>query len=230
MARIQPRGELCDASFAGTCSSRRVHPVGGATKRVFDILFSLVAMLSAAPFFLILPAIIYVVSPGPVFYAHKRIGFGGKSFLCLKFRTMVMDGDRVMEEHLAENPLARAEFERHRKLKSDPRIIPIVGSFLRKSSLDELPQFLNVLRGEMSVVGPRPLTLDELRGYGDATGRYEAARPGITGLWQVSGRSDLSFRKRVELDSRYVSTCTLPKDLWLIARTIGVLLNGRGAY
>jgi lipopolysaccharide/colanic/teichoic acid biosynthesis glycosyltransferase len=217
-------------TFVELRSERNVHPVGGAAKRVFDILFSVVAMLSAAPFFLILPAIIYFVSPGPVFYSHRRVGFGGKTFPCLKFRTMVLDADQVLEDYLAEHPEARAEFEHHRKLKTDPRIIPIVGSFMRKSSLDELPQFLNVFRGEMSVVGPRPLTRDELHGYGEAADSYAAARPGITGLWQVSGRSDLSFRKRVELDCRYVLNHTLLTDLALIAKTILVLLNRRGAY
>lgn len=230
MEITQPERELRDVAFLDTLSGRNVHPVGGAAKRVFDILFSLVAMLSAAPFFLILPAIIYFVSPGPVFYSHRRVGFGGKTFPCLKFRTMVLDADRILEEYLAEHPEARAEYEHHRKLRTDPRIIPIVGSFLRKSSLDELPQFFNVFRGEMSVVGPRPLTRDELRCYGDDADRYAAARPGITGLWQVSGRSDLSFRKRVELDCRYVLNHTLRTDLSLIAKTILVLVNRRGAY
>jgi lipopolysaccharide/colanic/teichoic acid biosynthesis glycosyltransferase len=216
--------------FAAAQADRKNAPAGGAAKRVFDVAFSLLAMLSALPFFVILPAIIYFVAPGPVIFAHNRIGFGGKTFPCLKFRTMVLDADRVLEEHLAKNPDAREEYERHRKLKNDPRIIPFVGKFLRKSSLDELPQFLNVFRGEMSVVGPRPLTLDELKDYGNSAGHYKSARPGITGLWQVSGRSDLSFGKRVELDSNYVSNCTFGTDLRLIARTIGVLLNGRGAY
>ncbi len=230
MTVSQPKGEMCETAFAVAQREYDIAPVGGAAKRVFDIVFSLMAVLSALPFFLILPAIIYFVSPGPVFYAHRRIGLGGKSFPCLKFRTMVVNADAILEEHLARNPEAREEFERHRKLKDDPRIVPIVGSFLRRSSLDELPQFLNVFRGEMSVVGPRPLTLDELRGYGDAAMRYKAARPGITGLWQVSGRSDLTFRDRVEMDSSYVANCTLLNDLRLIGKTIGVLLNARGAY
>ncbi|MDH5452718.1 MAG: sugar transferase [Paracoccaceae bacterium] len=230
MTAIQAKSSTGDVSFTVAQKEFENPPAGGSAKRVFDILFSLVAILSVLPFFLILPAVIYIVSPGPVFFSHKRIGFRGKSFPCLKFRTMVMDADRILEEHFANNPDAREEFERHRKLKNDPRIIPVIGSFLRKSSLDELPQFINVFRGEMSVVGPRPLTLDELRGYGEAASRYKSARPGITGLWQVSGRSDLTFCKRVELDSSYVSNCTLLTDVWLIAKTIGVLLSGRGAY
>lgn len=199
-------------------------------KRAFDISFSVLAVLSATPFFLIVPVLIYLVAPGPAFFSHRRVGHGGKMFPCLKFRTMVLNADKVLEVHLKNNPEAREEFARHRKLKNDPRIIPIVGVFLRRTSLDELPQFLNVMRGEMSVVGPRPLTLDELREYGKAARHYKSARPGITGLWQVSGRSDLSFGKRVELDSSYVLNCTFLTDLRLIVRTIGVLFNCKGAY
>ncbi|MCC0062928.1 MAG: sugar transferase [Defluviimonas sp.] len=230
MAVVQPKGEACEVAFAAATPARASSPVGGTLKRLFDVAFSLVAIASALPFFLLLPLVIYFVAPGPVFFRHTRIGFGGKSFPCLKFRTMVADADRVLDDHLARDPEARAEFARHRKLKNDPRVIPIVGAFLRKSSLDELPQFLNVLRGDMSVVGPRPLTLEELRDYGKHAGHYKAARPGITGLWQVSGRSDLSFGKRVELDSRYVATCSFPTDMHLILRTVRVLINGHGAY
>lgn len=230
MAITQAKNKIDDAALIASRYGWDVPPVGGGAKRAFDVIFSVAALMSSALFFLVVPVIIRIVSPGPVFYSHTRIGFRGETFPCLKFRTMVPDADRVLAEHLTKNPIARMEFERHRKLRNDPRIIPIVGTLLRKTSLDELPQFLNVLRGEMSVVGPRPLTHDELLDYGEAAGRYKAARPGITGLWQVSGRSDLSFRQRVELDSSYVSNCTLLTDLRLIAKTIGVLLNGRGAY
>lgn len=230
MTAFQVKGDSGESTFISSQNEIDNLPVGGGEKRAFDVVFSVVAMLSVLPFFLLVPLIIYFVSPGPVFFKHNRIGFRGKVFPCLKFRTMVLDADRVLEGHFAENPEAREEFEEHRKLRNDPRIIPIVGTFLRKTSLDELPQFLNVFRGEMSVVGPRPVTQVELCDYGEATNRYESARPGITGLWQVSGRSDLSFTQRVELDSRYVSNCTLQSDLWLIARTIGVLLTRRGAY
>ncbi|MEM9395660.1 MAG: sugar transferase [Pseudomonadota bacterium] len=205
-------------------------PVGGVAKRVFDIAFSLIAILSALPFFIVLPIIIKVVSPGPVLFSHTRIGYDGVPFPCLKFRTMVPDADKMLSNYLASNPDAQEEWTQHRKLKDDPRIIPLVGNLMRRLSFDELPQFFNVLRGEMSVVGPRPLTLDEVNDYGEAARRYQAARPGITGLWQVSGRSDISFRDRIELDCRYVATCNLGSDIQLIAKTIGVLLNGRGAY
>ncbi len=205
-------------------------PVGGGIKRVFDVAFSLVAVLSTLPFFVVLPLIIMVVSPGPILFAHTRVGYGGTPFPCLKFRTMVPNADQMLKEHLASNPEAQAEWDQHRKLKNDPRIIPLVGNLMRRLSFDELPQFFNVLRGDMSVVGPRPLTVDEVKDYGEAARRYQAARPGITGLWQVSGRSDISFRERIELDCRYVATCNLASDMRLIAKTIGVLLNGRGAY
>ena len=205
-------------------------PVGGKLKRGFDIMFSIIAILSMLPFFIVLPVLIYIVSPGPVFFSHNRVGFAGKVFPCLKFRTMTVDADRMLQEHLAQNADARAEWALHRKLKSDPRILPFIGGFMRRLSIDELPQFINVLRGQMSVVGPRPLTREELEDYGEAVSRYTSARPGITGLWQVSGRSDISFAHRVELDCDYVKSCALPSDIRLIFKTISVIVNGRGAY
>ncbi|MEE9388243.1 MAG: sugar transferase [Paracoccaceae bacterium] len=230
MTAFQAKGDTSDPAFTVAQNKIDTLPIGGGEKRVFDVVFSVAAMLSALPLFVFLPVLIYLVSPGPIFYSHSRIGFRGRKFPCLKFRTMVLNADSVLESHFEKFPEARKEFLETRKLKNDPRIIPIVGAFLRKTSLDELPQFLNVFRGEMSVVGPRPVTQNELYDYGDATSRYKSARPGITGLWQVSGRSDLSFIKRVELDSWYVSNRTLLSDLGLIAKTIGVLLNRRGAY
>lgn len=230
MTTAKAKTEPHDGGFVTTDTTLENSPVGGLPKRVFDIFFSIIAILSTLPFFIILPVIIYIMSPGPVFFAHNRVGFGGKVFPCLKFRTMVPNADRMLQAHLAQDLDAQAEWAMHRKLKNDPRIIPFLGAFMRRLSLDELPQFINVLRGEMSVVGPRPLTQVELDDYEEAAGRYKAARPGITGLWQVSGRSDISFTQRVELDSRYVTTCTLPMDIRLIAKTISVLLNGRGAY
>lgn len=230
MTAIQAKADNSETSFTIDQQERDSLPVGGGTKRVFDFLFSAITLIAALPFFLFIPIFIYIVSPGPVFFRHNRIGFHGKTFPCLKFRTMVLDADRVLETHFADNPNARMEFQKHRKLREDPRVIPLVGSFLRKTSFDELPQFLNVLRGEMSVVGPRPITLDELHDFGEFSGRYKSARPGITGLWQVSGRSDLSFSQRIELDCNYVANCAFLTDLLLITKTIGVLVNRRGAY
>lgn len=205
-------------------------PIGGIAKRVFDILFSSLVLLAALPIFIIVPLVVFWVSPGPVFFVHHRSGHRGKKFPCLKFRTMVLDADAVLEKHLANSPEAREEFQNVRKLKNDPRIIPIVGSFLRKSSFDEFPQFLNVLRGEMSVVGPRPITEEELSDYGDIARRYKAARPGITGLWQVSGRNNLTMQMRAQMDSRYVKDWSFFNDAGIILRTIGVVLNWRGSY
>lgn len=230
MSSTQTNGESCESTFLTARSGEGRKPVGGTLKRIFDFSFSVLAVLTAMPFFLILPVIIWSVAPGPAFFAHRRVGHNGKMFPCLKFRTMVLNADEVLKTHLASNPDAREEFARHQKLKKDPRIIPVVGEFLRKTSLDELPQFVNVIRGEMSVVGPRPITTDELRNYGKAAAHYKSARPGLTGLWQVSGRSDLSFAERVELDTSYVLNCSILLDLRLIVRTIGVLLSGKGAY
>ncbi|MDJ0858782.1 MAG: sugar transferase [Dinoroseobacter sp.] len=230
MSTCQAKFKADEPQLESAVNNRKTVPVGGFAKRVFDVAFSFVAILSTLPFFIVLPAIVMVVSPGPIFFAHTRIGYGGMPFPCLKFRTMVPNADQLLTEYLASNPEAQAEWDQHRKLKNDPRIIPFVGNLMRRLSFDELPQFFNVLRGEMSVVGPRPLTLDEVKDYGEAARRYKAARPGITGLWQVSGRSDISFRDRIDLDCRYVATCNLTSDIQLIARTISVLLNGRGAY
>jgi exopolysaccharide production protein ExoY len=180
--------------------------------------------------FLVVAAILRLTCPGPLLFRHERIGFRGQTFSCLKFRTMDVNADAVLEAHLAENPDARAEYELTRKLRRDPRIIPIVGRFLRQTSLDELPQFINVLRGEMSIVGPRPVTLDEFPLYGVVKSSYLSARPGITGLWQVSGRNMLTFQERVTLDARYLGSWSLRWDVVILFRTCVVLLTGRGAY
>ncbi|MEM7076970.1 MAG: sugar transferase [Pseudomonadota bacterium] len=230
MAAYRFKTKIEDSQLVALYEDRIHHPVGGKGKRTFDIVFSLLAILSTLPFFILLPIIIFAVSPGPVFFAHTRIGFKGRAFPCLKFRTMVPDADQKLKDYLDTNSEARNEWEKYRKLRDDPRVIPLVGKMMRRLSFDELPQFFNVLRGDMSVVGPRPLTTDELKNYGQASRHYESARPGITGLWQVSGRSDVAFSERIELDCRYVSTCTVATDVGLIAKTIGVLVHGRGAY
>ena len=159
-------------------------------------------------------------------YRHKRIGREGREFDCLKFRTMRRDADRALQEFLASNETARREWEMNPKLRSDPRVHPI-GRLLRMTSLDEIPQFLNVLRGEMSIVGPRPVVEEELARYGDRAHCYLLLTPGITGLWQVSGRNDTSYDDRVELDARYYATRSMSLDLWIIFRTVRVLLLDR---
>ncbi len=205
--------------------------VGRSIKRSGDVLFSLAVLALGAPLFGLLAALVKLSSPGPVFYVQKRVGRGYRRFGCIKFRTMRADADAVLAQVLERSPAMRAEFERDFKLREDPRITPI-GRFLRRSSLDELPQFLNVLRGEMSVVGPRPIVDKEIERYSDYMDEVLAVRPGLTGLWQVSGRNNLSYAKRVRLDLAYARGRSFVLDFAIILRTFGVLLlpMDRGAY
>jgi lipopolysaccharide/colanic/teichoic acid biosynthesis glycosyltransferase len=200
-------------------------------KRTGDIVFSLAVLTLGSPVLLLLALLVKVTSRGPVFYVQQRVGRDYRSFGCIKFRTMRRDADRVLGVLLAESPDLAEEFRNDFKLKNDPRITRL-GKFLRRSSLDELPQFVNVLRGEMSVVGPRPIVRKEISRYGDAMDEVLAVRPGLTGLWQVSGRNNLSYAERVELDVRYARSRNLRIDLAIILRTVGVILdpNDRGAY
>jgi undecaprenyl-phosphate galactose phosphotransferase len=166
---------------------------------------------------------------GAALFGHRRIGVGGTSFRCWKFRSMVPDAEAVLAHTLATDPEARAEWERDFKLRNDPRVTPL-GQFLRKSSLDELPQLFNVLKGEMSLVGPRPIVAAEVERYGLAMEEYRACKPGITGLWQVSGRNDVDYAERVELDRRYAWSWSLKGDLMILVRTLGVVARRSGAY
>jgi lipopolysaccharide/colanic/teichoic acid biosynthesis glycosyltransferase len=200
-------------------------------KRGGDIVFSLAVLSVGAPVFLMLAALVKATSKGPVFYVQRRVGRDYRHFGCIKFRTMRPDADQVLSKILAESPELEAEFINDFKLKDDPRITKI-GKFLRRSSLDELPQFLNVLRGDMSVVGPRPIVDKELPRYGPKMEDVLAVRPGLTGLWQVSGRNNLSYQKRVRLDVHYARQRSFSLDLKIILRTISVILDprDRGAY
>lgn len=198
-------------------------------KRGFDLVFSAVVLILLTPAFLLIAIVIAVVDPGPVFFRHRRIGKDGRTFECLKFRTMVPDAEQRLERYLAENPEARREWLEDRKLRHDPRVTP-VGHFLRRSSLDELPQFFNVLRGEMSVVGPRPIVEQELEKYGDVAPLYLSAKPGITGLWQVSGRNDTGYGLRVALDRDYVLRRNMLLDLRIVLSTMVALAQRRGSY
>ncbi len=204
---------------------------GRTIKRTGDIVFSLLVLIAGLPIFLLLALLVKSGSPGPIFYIQERVGRDYRRFGCIKFRTMRSDADDVLSNVLASSPSMRIEFERNFKLRKDPRITPI-GSFLRRSSLDELPQFINVLRGEMSVVGPRPIVEKELTRYGDFMEEVASVRPGLTGLWQVSGRNNLSYSKRVELDLSYARGRSFLLDFSIILRTFGVLLfpMDRGAY
>ena len=198
-------------------------------KRALDIIGAGLGLVVLSPFFLIV-ALMVRADGGPAFYAHQRVGRAGKLFGCLKFRSMVIDSQARLEALLASNPAARAEWEATRKLKNDPRITRI-GRFLRSTSLDELPQLINVLRGEMSLVGPRPVQEAEIdRYYGASAAHYMAVRPGITGLWQVSGRSETSYESRVALDVAYVSRPSMIADLGILLRTPVAVLSRRGAH
>jgi lipopolysaccharide/colanic/teichoic acid biosynthesis glycosyltransferase len=204
---------------------------GDAAKRTFDLAFSLFVLSVFSPIYLILAVAIAVSSPGPIFYAQERVGKNYKRFRCLKFRTMVNNADEMLASIMAESPQLQSEFADNFKLKDDPRITPI-GKFLRLTSLDEFPQFWNVLKGDMSVVGPRPLVPEELPKYGNYMKQVLSIRPGITGLWQVSGRNDIPYPRRVQIDVYYVSARSWVLDLWIIVKTIGVLVftNNNGAY
>lgn len=197
-------------------------------KRLFDIVGSLSIILMLSP------ALIYISRKvkqdgGPPIYGHERIGKGGKPFKCLKFRSMVINSKEVLEELLASNEDARKEWEATFKLKNDPRITKI-GNFLRRTSLDELPQLFNVLKGEMSLVGPRPIITAELERYNDEVDYYLLSKPGMTGLWQVSGRSDVDYETRVYLDAWYVKNWSMWNDIAILFKTIGVVLKKDGAY
>ena len=207
---------------------RSLPPVGGLTKRFQDAAFAVVLLVLFSPFLLLVAITVKLTSTGPVLFGHTRIGHAGKPFKCWKFRTMVTDGDAVLRRHLDAHPAARIEWERNRKLRNDPRVTRF-GHVLRKYSVDELPQIINVLLGDMSLVGPRPVATDELERYGHAVEAYLAARPGITGLWQTSGRSDTTYEQRVALDSRYAAEWTFMLDFLILLRTIPVVLGARGS-
>ena len=198
-------------------------------KRAVDFVVGGTSALVAIPVCAIIAALIRLESPGPVFYGQERIGRDGRRFRAWKFRTMVVDADAALATHLRDNPHLRAEWERDHKLRNDPRITR-TGRVLRKLSLDELPQLWNVLRGEMSLVGPRPIVDSEVARYGDSFGLYTRVRGGITGLWQVSGRSDTTYAERVSLDSYYVRNWSVWLDFCILFRTIAVVLFRKGAY
>ncbi|NER21010.1 MAG: sugar transferase [Symploca sp. SIO1B1] len=204
---------------------------GELAKRLFDVLFSLSILILFCPVYLLLVILIAINSPGPIFYIQERVGKDYKRFGCIKFRTMVTNADEMLSDMMADSPALREEFEDNFKLKQDPRITRI-GKFLRYTSLDEFPQFWNVLKGDMSVVGPRPLVPEELPKYGRYMDKVLTIRPGITGLWQVSGRNDIPYQRRVQIDVYYVNFKNFWMDIWLIVKTIGVMIfpRGNGAY
>jgi Undecaprenyl-phosphate galactose phosphotransferase WbaP len=198
-------------------------------KRFMDLCFVSLFGLILLPFFLVIALLVKISSPGPVLYGHHRIGMGGRHFMAYKFRSMVKDADVLLEKLLASDPEIRAEWEANHKLRRDPRITKI-GKFLRRTSFDEFPQLINILKGEMSMVGPRPIVDDEIKRYGENYRHIFSVKPGLTGLWQVSGRSDTNYADRVAFDTYYLQSWSVWLDLWVLYKTIGVVLRGKGAY
>lgn len=200
-------------------------------KRVFDIVFSLFAIIILTPVYIIVALLIMIKSPGaPVIFAHKRIGKDGKFFRVYKFRTMVANAEQILEDWLENHPDIKAEYEKDFKLKDDPRIIPGIGNFMRNTSIDELPQFFNSLLGNMSIVGPRPIVEKEVGKYGKYAIKLYSVKPGVTGLWQVSGRNDINYDERVAIDMEYIDDQTLWGDIKIIIQTVLVMVLKKGAY
>lgn len=198
-------------------------------KSLLDKALVLLVGLACLPLIVLISLLVFIDSPGPVFYRQTRIGRGGKPFKVVKFRSMVMNADQALEQYFERYPQLRIDWEKDQKLKSDPRITRI-GRFLRQTSLDEMPQLWNVLRGEMSMVGPRPIVQAEVIRYSDKFGLYLQVLPGITGLWQVSGRNNVTYDERVNFDTYYVRNWSVWLDIYILIRTVKVVLAGDGAY
>jgi exopolysaccharide production protein ExoY len=204
-------------------------PVGGRWKRATDVTFAITCLVVLLPLIGAIALLIWLQDRGPVFYSQRRVGYGGRMFSCYKFRSMVPNANQVLADLLARDSAARLEWEQTRKLKRDPRCT-MLGRILRRTSLDELPQLINIMRGDMSLIGPRPIVQAEKSYYGRVIHLYEAARPGLTGLWQVSGRNDTSYTERVELDGNYVRNWSWRLDASIFVRTFVILVSGRGSY
>ena len=198
-------------------------------KRFIDIFSIVICLPIILPLMLILSFFVKITSKGPVFYAHKRVGKNGKEIKCWKFRSMCINSQEMLEKILAEDPVRRAEWEKDRKFQDDPRVTKF-GKFLRKTSLDELPQLFNILFGDMSLVGPRPVTEPELVKYGEYKDYVLSVSPGLTGMWQVSGRSDTGYEERISFDTYYIQNWSIWLDIWILIKTVWVVLKGKGAY
>jgi exopolysaccharide production protein ExoY len=185
-------------------------------------------LIFVLPVMLAVALAVVLQDSGPVFFAHRRIGYGGRAFGCIKFRTMRVDAEALLSDLLSSIPAAREEWARDQKLRQDPRVTPL-GRWLRTTSIDELPQLINVLRGEMNLVGPRPIVEAEIARYGDRFRHYCSVKPGITGLWQVSGRNDVGYRTRVALDVLYAKHRSPTLDLWILIRTVPAVLRRQGS-
>jgi exopolysaccharide production protein ExoY len=200
-----------------------------ALKRAMDCSIALVALLLMAPIMISIYLLIRFGEGGPALFKQQRVGLGGRMFGCYKFRSMLPNAEAALQEYLDRHPEAKYEWETNHKLVKDPRVTAL-GQFLRKSSLDELPQLWNVVVGDMSIVGPRPIVPAEMPRYGSVLGHYCSVRTGLTGLWQVSGRSDCTYPERVALDARYVEEWTLGRDFLILIKTIPAIARQRGSY
>jgi Undecaprenyl-phosphate galactose phosphotransferase WbaP len=214
----------------GLATSHRLRMSWNLTiKRCLDVGMVIAGGIIILPFLLVIALLIKLSSPGPVLYKHKRLGQNGKELAVYKFRSMVAKADEKLKAMLEADPKLRAEWETNFKLKDDPRITGI-GKFLRRTSFDEFPQLINIIKGEMSLVGPRPVTRGEVERYGEDFYRIFSVKPGLTGLWQVSGRSDTDYEERIAYDSYYLQSWSVWIDIWVLYKTIGVVFHGKGAY
>ena len=198
-------------------------------KRILDIFFSIILFIFFSPLFLLVSLIIKFYYKSKIFYVHQRVGCSGENIFIYKFRTMLMNSEEILRDYLNENPKEKITWEKNQKLYYDPRVTDF-GKRLRVFSIDEFPQILNVLKGEMSLVGPRPIVNEEKIKYKDSIDLYESVKPGLTGLWQVSGRNNLSYEQRVELDVYYIKNVSFLLDLYILFKTIPAVILKKGAY
>ncbi len=228
---FRSRMSIDDADVSDVTIEQRtmIHAFDSNVSRVIDITVAALAIAILLPVVLVFCLCIYCQDGGMPIFVHRRIGKGGQTFPCLKLRTMVRDSEERLRRHLEANPAARAEWALDQKLRADPRITPL-GHFLRKSSLDELPQLVNVLAGHMSLVGPRPIVEAEVVRYGRYFRFYCAVRPGITGLWQVSGRNDTTYRRRVAMDTVYSRRRSVGTNISILVRTVPAVLASKGSF
>lgn len=224
----QPYGRKFGSSQSAPGVTVHKNPVSMA-KRSFDVIVATAALVFLSPLMLAIAILIRHKDGGPAIFRQKRIGLNGQEFECLKFRSMVMNASEELDRLLATNAVAAAEWARDQKLRDDPRITA-VGHFIRKTSLDELPQLINILRGEMSIVGPRPIVRNEVEKYGSYFSYYANVKPGITGLWQISGRNNTTYDERVQLDLRYAKQWSIWLDIKIFFLTIPAVLFSKGAY
>ncbi|WP_308238218.1 sugar transferase [Phenylobacterium sp. J367] len=216
-------------SLAGPASRRAGSPLDQPLTEAMNLVVAVLALIFLAPIMIAVAIAVYAQDGGPILFAHRRLGRDGRHFHCLKFRSMAVDAEKRLRDLLASDPQARAEWEADHKLRNDPRVTKL-GEFLRKTSLDELPQLFNVLRGEMSLVGPRPIVDGEIAKYGRRFRQYCAVKPGITGLWQVSGRNDTTYRARVAMDCVYAARRSALMDFRILVLTVPAVLARKGSY